>query len=65
MRWVCAGLVANRPNAPSTDERSQPPVLPARLVVNDLLTLALEERLESFLADGDPGLDAEEALSGS
>jgi len=28
-------------------------------VVNDLLTLPLEERLESFLADGDPGLDAE------
>ena len=45
--------------------RPQPPVLPARLVVNDLLTLPLEERLESFLADGDSGLDAEEALSGS
>ena len=50
---------------PATVENSQPPVLPARLVVNDLLTLPLEERLESFLADGDPGLDAEEALSGS
>ena len=65
MRWVCAGLVANRPNAPATVKRPQPPVLPATLVVNDLLTLPLEERLESFLADGDPGLDAEEALSGS
>ncbi|MCP9783784.1 hypothetical protein KBY83_10725 [Cyanobium sp. WKJ7-Wakatipu] len=57
--------MANRPNAPGTVENSQPPVLPARLVVNDLLTLPLEERLESFLADGDPGLNAEEALSGS
>ena len=42
MRWVCAGLVANRPNAPATVKRPQPPVLPATLVVNDLLTLPLK-----------------------
>ena len=74
-------------------ERSQPPVLPAWPVVNDLLTLPLAERLrlvqtmwdsiaaeqrdpelcdadrqlidqrmEAFLADGDPGLDADAVL---
>ena len=53
------------PKCPRYRKRPQPPVLPATLVVNDLLTLPLEERLESFLADGDSGLDAEEALSGS
>jgi hypothetical protein len=31
-------------------------------VVNDLLTLPLAQRLERFLADGDPGLDAGEVL---
>jgi hypothetical protein len=56
--------VANRPNAPATVERSQPPVLPARIVVNDLLTLPLKNSGE-LPADGDPGLDSEEALSGS
>ena len=58
-----------------------PPVLPARPVVNDLLTLwdsiaaeqngpeltdadrqLIDQLLESFLADGDPGLDADAAL---
>ena len=69
------------------------PALPARRVVNDLLTLPLaqrlelvqslwdsiaaeqigpelteadrqliDQRLENFLADGDPGLDADEVL---
>ena len=47
------------PKCPRYRKRPQPPVLPATLVVNDLLTLPLEERLESFLADGDPGLDAD------
>ena len=84
------GLVATRPTAPATVERSQPPGLPARPVVNDLLTLPLAERLElvqtlwdsiaaeqigpeltdadqqlidqrleSFLTDGDTGHDAD------
>jgi len=81
MRWVCAGPVATRPNGPATAARSSPPVLPARPVVNDLLTLwdsiaaeqsgpeltdadrqLIDQRLESFLADGDPGIDADAAL---
>jgi hypothetical protein len=36
--------------------------LPALHVVNDLLTFPLAQRLENFLADGDPGLDANEVL---
>jgi hypothetical protein len=32
--------------------------------VKDLLTLPLGQRLESFRADGDPGLDADAALDG-
>jgi hypothetical protein len=36
--------------------------LPARHVVNDLLTFPLAQRLENVLADGDPGLDANEVL---
>ena len=59
-----------------------PPVLPARPVVNVLLTLwdsiaaeqsgpeltdadrqLIDQRLESYLANGDPGLDADAALS--
>jgi len=58
-----------------------PPVLPARPVVNDLLTLwdsigaeqngpeltdadrqLIDQRLEHFLAEGDPGLDPDAAL---
>ena len=39
--------------------------LMARPVVNDLLTLPLAQRLDSCLMGGDPGLDGEEALSGS
>ena len=49
--------------------RSQSPVLPPWPVVNDLLTLPLAERrklidqrIEAFLADGDPGFDAEAVL---
>ena len=88
------GLVATRPIAPATDERSQPPSFPARPVVNDLLTLPLaqrlelvqtlwdsiaaeqigpeltdadqqliDQRLESFLTDGDTGLDADAVLA--
>ncbi len=38
--------MATCPNATATDDRSQPPVLPAWPVVNDLLTLLLAQRLE-------------------
>ncbi len=41
---MCAGPVANSPNAPATVERFQPSVLSAWPVVNDLLTLPLSER---------------------
>jgi len=41
---------------------TSPLVLRAWPVENDLLTLPLTERLESFLADGDHGLDADAAL---
>ena len=88
------GLVATCPNAPATVKGSQPPVLPAWPVVNDLLTLPLaqrlelvqtlwdsiaaeqngpdltdadrqliDQRLESFLTDGDTGLDADAVLA--
>ena len=81
------------PIAPLRLKGPRPPVLPARPVVNDLLTLPLAERLglvqtlceliaaeqsgpeltdadrqlidqrlERFLADGNPGLDADAAL---
>jgi hypothetical protein len=36
-----------------------PPDLPARPVVNDLLTLPLAHRLERFPTGGDTGLDAD------
>jgi putative addiction module component (TIGR02574 family) len=86
-RWQLA------PMPPLKLNRFPSPVLPAWLVVNDLLTLPLSERLElvqtlwdsiaaeqggpeltdadrqlidrrleSFLVDGDPGLDADAAL---
>ncbi len=83
-----------QPESPRYRENIWSPALPARHVVNDLLTLPLaqrlelvqslwdsiaaeqigpelteadrqliDQRLESFLADGNPGLDADEVLN--
>ncbi|MCP9840701.1 hypothetical protein KBY93_08625 [Synechococcus sp. J7-Johnson] len=59
-RWGCEGDASA---GPRYRESIWSPALPARHVVNDLLTLPLAQRLESFLADGNPGLDADEVLN--
>jgi putative addiction module component (TIGR02574 family) len=89
-RWGCDGDASE---GPRYRENNCSPALPARRVVNDLLTLPLaqrlelvqslwdsigaeqigpelteadrqliDQRLERFLADGDPGLDAGEVM---
>ena len=63
MRWVCAGPVATRPNAPATVERSQPPVLPAWPVVNNLLTLPLPNGWSWSRPCGTRSLPSRTALS--
>jgi len=95
MRWCVPALVAtNPPTPPLSFSCLSPPALPAWRVVNDLLTLPLEQRLElvqtlwdsiaaeqigpelsdadrqlidqrleNFLSDGDPGLDADAVLT--